>query len=590
MITKLTIVNFKKFERIEFDLQSPVVLVGPNNSGKTSLLQAITLLDVGLKKLTTKKDSSSKTSTSKRPGITINRKDLISIPTPSARLLWFNKSVRSAERENGKQKTKNITIEIQVDGYSNNEKWFCGLEFDYLNEESFFCRPLRKDTEGTERFSIEAEARKLRVAYLQPMSGLASSEDRLTPGSIERKIGEGKTADVIRNICYQLLHPDRAIDFSSDKEIELRWKEIQSIVNKKFGVTINPPRYNPDNGLLDMSYAEGGNEFDLSNAGRGFQQTLLLLCFLFSNPNKIILMDEPDAHLEVLRQKEIYHLITDITRKLNSQLIIASHSEIVLREAAQKDDDIVAILEQQAIKLNDPKLVKEFRKSLTNLGWDKYYLARLKNHVVYLEGTTDTLNLEAFAKILDHPAARIIGGANIDPVETNLPGEAFNRYASLRLISPNLKALGIFDKLKRQDDSNDPFPVLQWSKREIENYFCLPFLLKRWSDNESSKSLFTQNFGQVMQECLNDLTPPQYLRDLNDKWWSTEKLGDWAELVFQEFYKRTKQPIGIRKGSFHELIALLKPDEINLEIKEKLDALYEVIKTPLSASRAINMP
>jgi hypothetical protein len=150
--------------------------------------------------------------------------------------------------------------------------------------------------------------------------------------------------------------------------------------------------------------------------------------------------------------------------------------------------------------------------------------------------------------------------------------------------------LAIFDKLDRQNDPSDPFPILQWTKRELENYFCLPFLIQRWADTESSKSLFTQQFGQVMRACISDLTPPQYLRDLKDKWWSTEKIGDWAESVFQEFYKRTEQPIGMRKGSFHELIFLLKPEEIDKEIIEILDALYQIIKPPLQAYRAVNEP
>ncbi|MBX2891377.1 MAG: AAA family ATPase [Saprospiraceae bacterium] len=51
MIQRLTIKNFKKFEEVSFELGTPLVLVGPNNSGKTSLLQAITLLDVGLRKI-----------------------------------------------------------------------------------------------------------------------------------------------------------------------------------------------------------------------------------------------------------------------------------------------------------------------------------------------------------------------------------------------------------------------------------------------------------------------------------------------------------------------------------------------------------
>ena len=50
MITKFTIKNFKSIEDLELDLQNRVALVGPNNSGKTTFLQAITIWDIGLRK------------------------------------------------------------------------------------------------------------------------------------------------------------------------------------------------------------------------------------------------------------------------------------------------------------------------------------------------------------------------------------------------------------------------------------------------------------------------------------------------------------------------------------------------------------
>ncbi|MXW94390.1 MAG: ATP-binding protein [Acidimicrobiaceae bacterium] len=49
MLTKLRIRNFKKFPEVEIELGSPVVFVGPNNSGKTSAMQALALWEVGLR-------------------------------------------------------------------------------------------------------------------------------------------------------------------------------------------------------------------------------------------------------------------------------------------------------------------------------------------------------------------------------------------------------------------------------------------------------------------------------------------------------------------------------------------------------------
>ena len=41
MIRKVVVRNFKKFGQQEFDIPDHLVIAGPNNSGKTTLLQAI---------------------------------------------------------------------------------------------------------------------------------------------------------------------------------------------------------------------------------------------------------------------------------------------------------------------------------------------------------------------------------------------------------------------------------------------------------------------------------------------------------------------------------------------------------------------
>ena len=50
MLTKLTVRNFKRFGEIEVELGNSVVFVGPNNSGKTSAMQALALWDIGIKR------------------------------------------------------------------------------------------------------------------------------------------------------------------------------------------------------------------------------------------------------------------------------------------------------------------------------------------------------------------------------------------------------------------------------------------------------------------------------------------------------------------------------------------------------------
>lgn len=78
-------------------------------------------------------------------------------------------------------------------------------------------------------------------------------------------------------------------------------------------------------------------ELDISSSGPGCQQVLLLLSHLLANPGAVLLLDEPDAHLEILRQRDVYHLLTTIAAETDSQVIAASHPEVVLQEAAERD-------------------------------------------------------------------------------------------------------------------------------------------------------------------------------------------------------------------------------------------------------------
>ena len=121
MLTKLICRNFKNFDEVEIELGNPVVFIGPNNSGKTTALQALALWEIGLKRWNEKHKG--RANPEKRPGVAINRLDLIPIPVPSARLLWRDLQVRDVERVAGKQRTQNVRIDIIVEGVTNGKNW-----------------------------------------------------------------------------------------------------------------------------------------------------------------------------------------------------------------------------------------------------------------------------------------------------------------------------------------------------------------------------------------------------------------------------------------------------------------------------------
>ena len=95
MITEFTIRNFKRLQEATLDLGSAAVLIGPNNSGKTTALQALAPWDIEWRRWAEKLDRSA---AAERQGVTINRRDLFAIPVPSAKLLWADLHTHDSSR------------------------------------------------------------------------------------------------------------------------------------------------------------------------------------------------------------------------------------------------------------------------------------------------------------------------------------------------------------------------------------------------------------------------------------------------------------------------------------------------------------
>jgi len=571
MITNITIKNFKKFEVISFPLSQSVVLIGPNNSGKSTVFQALCLWEIGVKNYI---QAAKKNDLNRSGAVSINRRDLVNSPISDARFLWRNRKVTAPDSSHH---TKHIKLEVELKGEYEGNPWDCHTEFEFSNAESFSCRI----TKGLKEISALYENdRGIRFGFLQPMSGISTNEDKLTQGSIDRKLGEGKTAEVLRNICYEILFPD--IPHPTDYNQDDKWNKLCSSLKMMFGAELQKPEFHKTTGIIQLQYKENNVLYDISSAGRGFQQTLLLLAYMYANPNTILLLDEPDAHLEVIRQREAFQLINEVASDLNSQILIASHSEVVLDEAADTSK-IIAIIENSVQELNgitSSHKLKMFRKSLTDIGWEKYYLAKSKKHVLYLEGSTDLEMLKQFAQKLNHETAYLLQSANVQYTSDNLPWTAINNFVALSDAFPELKGLAVFDNIPNLQE-NPRLRIICWKKRELENYFSKPELLIRHATllGYQYPTIGTVRMAGLMKKAIEDVTPRIYLDNLNHEWWDKSKLSeDWLDIIFSEFYKRINFPQDFYKRDYYKLIKILMVEEIDPEIKEKLDEIKVLLQ------------
>jgi ABC-type taurine transport system ATPase subunit len=561
VLTKLALRNFKLFAAADVELGQRVVFVGPNNSGKTSALQALALWNTGVRRWLEKRGAGNVPK--ERAGVTINRRDLIALPVPAANLLWRDLHVREGYKDDGKQKTRNVLIEIDVEGVNEGKTWATSFEFDYANEESFYCRS-RVGPAGT-RLEVPAAAAEVRLAYLPPMSGLASNETKLDDGGIAVRIGEGRTAEVLRNLCWQVRERDEAL-----------WRRIVERMRVFFGVVLDEPQYLRERGEIVMSFrTAGGVQLDLSASGRGQQQMLLLLTHMAANPGSVLLLDEPDAHLEFLRQRQIYQVLTETAEATGSQIIAASHSEVILNEAADRDTVVAFVGKPHRIDDRGSQLMK----ALKEIGFEHYVQAEETGWVLYLEGSTDLAILVAFAELLDHPAKAALERPFVHYIG-NQPPKAQAHFYGVREARPSLLGVAIYDRL---DGSIPPDPNLvqmAWRRREIESYLCQEATLLRWAEaqgREQVGALFAASWRESMERAIPEITSALAALGKPDPWGPDIKASDeFLDPLFQRFYKELKLPNLMRKTDYHTLAPHVPPEAIDPEIREKLDAIAQV--------------
>jgi AAA domain, putative AbiEii toxin, Type IV TA system/AAA ATPase domain len=574
MLTKLSISNFKRVESAVIDLGDNVVFVGPNNSGKTTALQALALWDAGWRRWVEKRRESKAT---ERSGVTINRRDVAALPVPTAKLLWRNLHTHSSHTEDGAPKTDKVYITIAVEGTHLGRPWKCALEFYYGNEESFYCRPVRQS--GAEDVLNSAadgpvpdETQAHKIVYLPPMSGLADHEYRKEVGEIMDLIGQGQTAQVLRNLCWRLF----------SQEDKAPWHVMKAQVARLFQIDLLDPEYNPERSTLNLSYREqSGTELDLVSSGRGCQQVMLLLAYMLAHPGAVLLLDEPDAHLEILRQRDVYALLTETAAAQGSQIIAASHSEIVLQEAGERD--VVVAFVGAPHRIDTRSRRSQVRKALESIRLEQYYVAEQKGWVLYLEGSTDFAILRVLARRLGHPAAALLDdGAPVVYLGQNKPNDARENFYGLREAKPDLVGLALFDRIPGELRANDALREIMWRRREIENYLASRESLLAWAGaglpaDDLVYQIERARRTEVMQQCIAELEQSLRVARKGDPWSVDIKVTDeFLDPLFANFYERLGTPQRTFKRDYHQLAESVPLAQIDPEVREKLDAIAAV--------------
>ena len=556
MIRRVTIKNFKRFREHPFELADSVVLAGPNNAGKSTLLQGIVTWKLGLDRWIAQRKGDKKSKAVRRSGVAITRADFTPVPLREMNLLWEDRRV-SGERPGIPR-----LIEIIVEGESNGEAWGCGLEFQYANPELVYVRPQQAktlDREAILNFPPPA-AEKLDIVHVPPLSGIERDEPRRDQGMQNLLVGQGRPGEILRNLLWEIAE--------TNKE---GWKDLKKYIHELFRFTLLQPSYSPAQPYIVCEYREPNHTrpLDLSNVGSGTLQVLLLLAFLYARPATVILLDEPDSHQHVILQKQVYDLIRKVARERGGQIVVATHSEVVLD--ATEPARVIGFFGHSPRPLSSKTQRDQLREALKRVTTTDLLLAREVGAVLYVEGESDEKILNEWSRILDHPAQRFFQRAVVHWLGGRSLNEARAHFFAMHAVFPEMRALCLLDGDNRDEPDEETtragLAILRWRRYEIENYLLQPEVIKRFV-----------NF-------------PLMEKEIEDVFWrhvppGTDLFGDHVSLVRVKASTEFLVPLledpvlenlgmSSPKKDLYLLASVMHKDEIHPEIVEKLDRIAE---------------
>ncbi|MBY5549633.1 AAA family ATPase [Rhizobium leguminosarum] len=297
ILKQVTVERFKRLEQVVFDLSNVNVLIGGNNSGKSTLIQGIHFAFTLFQSLSI----SNKWPLQTKKTTTISPTELIYIPSEDPYSLGYGGRLLEDDEK---------AIHL-------------GFVFDDGNEVGVRVRKGRITNILVEPTNVDL-ARRLSsleapfTIFSPGLAGVSRNESYVSDGVLLRVLARGDANIVLRNILYRLKQKDEWIKFESDLA------EIFPgiFINVSFNSTVDQ--------FILVTITDGSKEVPLDLAGTGLLQAIQILAYLHLFSPRIIILDEPDSHLHPNNQRLLCSLLKTISEERDVQVVITTHSRHVL--------------------------------------------------------------------------------------------------------------------------------------------------------------------------------------------------------------------------------------------------------------------
>ena len=166
------------------------------------------------------------------------------------------------------------------------------------------------------------------TAYLPGLAGLAEKETVLAQPSLRRQAASGDAGGCLRNVLFNVQNRRAGEDDAAPGNERLRsLNELIQRVHPGVSVEIS---FNPQEDYYISAYvrtdAMSGRSRPLETTATGILQVVQIFAYLKLFEPKIMLIDEPDAHLHPDKQERLIEALEKAASEYDTQIILTTHS------------------------------------------------------------------------------------------------------------------------------------------------------------------------------------------------------------------------------------------------------------------------
>jgi ABC-type cobalamin/Fe3+-siderophores transport system ATPase subunit len=313
-LDSITVSGFKATKEATIPLDRVTILVGPNGCGKSSVLQAIHWAARSASYVLPK-----------------NTKEMISFE----RLDYVPSSDPLTTLHKGELKSDAASVPVEI-----------VFSHRSLGEESvqstIRIRAARNRggitvyMDGGAAVTPYKQRIQFITAYIPGLAGLSEKETISAQPTLRRQAASGDAGGVLRNILLNLR--SRRPDEADDAKGKERLAKLNQMVHRVHpGAHVDVSFDDREDYHITASIRTDGfvgQSRPLETAATGVLQVVQIFAYLILFEPKVMLIDEPDAHLHPDKQERLIEALESAASEYDTQIILTTHSPHIVRAAS----------------------------------------------------------------------------------------------------------------------------------------------------------------------------------------------------------------------------------------------------------------